>query len=569
MTELPALSVEHKKVSAPNPRFSALDALKTSYEVKGQHTDKIDISKQDADPPLVLQSFAGQNPNGTPLDNSIAVSKSGWILSAVNTNIRVFDSSGNSTFIRTLAAIANSLGTLNRTFDPHVLFDPEQERFVLMFLNGSSSENTSLIIGFSETDDPRGFWNFYRLPGNVKDKKWWSDYPFMSLSRTHLLISVLLWEDGEEGWDVDAEDENLWLVGLKEAYNGDSLKVSMLNELSYAGKQLWDSRPVRGGDQLYDDHLLICNRPKDALNDSIFIIQIEGEAGNPITAKIRALKATQSYGLQSNVTQLGGKKLRTNYCDIHSAYRFNKNLYFASNTMVSGNGRPGLFVGKIEDYINADVVQAQIIASDSLDLCYPSIAYAGGGWPDESAVVLCLQNSRASYPGCAVIRFDRDFNPSSPLTLKRGEGMMDVMADSLERWGDYTGAHTWFGHPGKVWVAGSFGRVNGGSQTWISLIANPDEKLTVKEVSNNPNAMVFPNPGRVARLKYEGLSGDCDLSITSAMGQIIFKSSFIPELGAGEIALYIPNEYKGFVVINIYDKQNARLVFTQKLLLID
>jgi len=538
MKDLPTLGVSIKTLEEFNAPLKRIDALKPQERVQATNTG-VTYKKQSPDP-RVLEGFLGQAPTGTPLDNNLAVSKAGLVFSCANTTIRVLDSTGKFLFSRSLSALANELGSLTRTFDPHTFYDFERDRFILVFLNGSNHSNTEVIIGFSETNDPREGWNFYSIPGNTSQNEWWSDYPFIGISKEALFISVLLWQDGESGWDTDAIDENIWQLDLEKGFAGDSLRVKQYHELSFAGKQLWNTRPMSGALESYGpEFFLLGNRPKDMTNDTLFLIRIKGnwdQQANEIS--IEPVIANNPYGLQPNVTQLGGKKLRTNYCDIQSGYYFNDALYFCSNSINFSSGRPGVFIGKIENLSGTPKAITQVFGVDSLDLNYPSMAYAGAGWPDESAIVMCLHNSQNSYAGTSVFSMGRDFTPSNLVRVKEGLGMMRVLVnDSLERWGDYTGVQRSYSHTGKVWFAGSYGLASGGSQTWIASAGNEDPSLSVPQAKQLEHT-AFPNPGKQFTLSF-ALEQDQEIGlfVYDMKGQLILHKN--QELMAGEQELKI------------------------------
>ena len=55
---------------------------------------------------------------------------------------------------------AGQLGLLDRYYDPKVIYDPLSDRFILVFLEGSTSSDTRIVVGFTETNDPTQTWNF-------------------------------------------------------------------------------------------------------------------------------------------------------------------------------------------------------------------------------------------------------------------------------------------------------------------------------------------------------------------------------------------------------------------------
>lgn len=559
LSALPEQDVEIQTLEIHQPHFKQLDAIKRPYPFSP--SEKLNKKKATPDP-VAVHGFAAQGPTGTPLDNNMAISRGGFIISAVNTTIRVLDSAGTNLFSRSLAGIANELGSLTRTFDPHALYDPEEDRFILMFLNGSDHTNTEIIIGFSETNDPRQGWNFYSVPGNTTTNEWWSDYPFMGISKKELFVSVLLWKDGETGWDTDAVNENLWQIDKASGYAGDSLLVKQYHSVQHGGKQLWNSRPMGGGDRLYEsDFYFLGNRPKDQSNDTIFLMRISGtvKEGNA-QLQLTALRANQAYGLQPNVTQLGGRRLRTNYCDIQNGYHFEDRLYFCANTRHPQTGRPAIYVGRVVDLNGTPKVEGQIFGVDSLDLNYPSMAYSGGGWPDESAMVMCLHNSQNSFPGTSVFAMGRDYTPSDLVRLKAGEGAMDILAgDSLERWGDYTGIQRDYAHTGRVWLAGSYGREQGTSQTWMACVSNQDPMLGVAP-EELPETRVYPNPGSYFYLEFPLTeSGEVRVQLYAADGKMLFDRP--QSLMAGKQRIRInPGTAVGVYKLVVRDAQGGILL---------
>ncbi|MFN9582819.1 MAG: hypothetical protein ACK566_09170, partial [Bacteroidota bacterium] len=99
--------------------------------------------------PELLRNFNGNVTQGTPNDNDMAINNSRRIISVVNTNMNVYNDSGTYLMGKTLSFFANKLGSLNRTYDPRVIYDPKKDRFILVFLQGTTSADTRIIVAFS------------------------------------------------------------------------------------------------------------------------------------------------------------------------------------------------------------------------------------------------------------------------------------------------------------------------------------------------------------------------------------------------------------------------------------
>ena len=89
-------------------------------------------------------------------------------------------------------------GSLN-DYDPKVIYDPMEDRFVLIFLLGNAPPSTYIVTCFPETSDPTGDWNVYFLDGDPFSTGHWSDYPAIALSEEELFITINLLVPGDPG----------------------------------------------------------------------------------------------------------------------------------------------------------------------------------------------------------------------------------------------------------------------------------------------------------------------------------------------------------------------------------
>ena len=141
--------------------------------------------------PYELINFEGNTyDNGIPDDNNIAVSDSGKILSAMNSTLNVYDSAGNLIKNISLGAFSNGLGLSQGKYDPKVIYDESADRFIAVCLNGTSDSTSYAIIGFSQTNDPAGNWNLYKISGNPLNDTTWSDFPIIKITQNELFLTL-------------------------------------------------------------------------------------------------------------------------------------------------------------------------------------------------------------------------------------------------------------------------------------------------------------------------------------------------------------------------------------------
>lgn len=496
--------------------------------------------------PLIQKSFPGNLPNGgTPMDNNVAVSHEGMVVSVVNTNIRIFDSTGKFLFSRSLSNFANKLGVLDRPFDPHVLYDVEEKKFIMMFLNGADHINTNIILAFSESSDPTQNWNFYKVEGNITPNQWWSDYPFFAVSDQELFIGVLLWDDDESGWDSDAKDENIWQINKFDGYEAKPLRSKIYNNLLINGRQVWNARPVSGAlSNAKYPFYFVANRPKDAQNDSIFLIKISGpmESGAD-SLSYEVLKSPINYGLQPNALQSGGKKLRTNYCDIQHAIIENNIIHLVSNSVNFNSGYSGVYYARID--FNTSNIEAQILDYPNYYINYPSVAYAGSGAADHSVIIACQHSNANSFAGVSAFYVNSNFEASAPLELIAGKAAVNILvSDSLERWGDYIGSCIWPGQIGKVWVAAAYANANGNYANQIFCLQNSDRALSTYSVQEEIPMSIYPNPiSEKFNIKFKADElGTYKIKIYTIEGKLL-KEYFYNNSLAGMKDIEIINEF--------------------------
>lgn len=446
--------------------------------------------------PTYLRGFMGNATNSTPNDNDIAVSNSNTVLSVLNTNIGVFNDTGKYLFSRSLSVVAKTLTGLNRTYDPRTLYDPENDRFILVFLQGSSSQDTRICVGFSKTNDPTKDWTFYQLPGNIWGDSSWSDYPIIAMNKHDLFITVNRLKDNTY-WKNGFLESVIWQVDKQQGFASDTLYQKAYYNIVYKNRPIWSICPARQGNQMQESYMnLISLRPEDDQNDTVFVHEVFGNVkSGKSELKLKVLKSPVAYGLQPNAYMPNGYKLQTNDARCLSALYVNNALYFAGNSMHFQSFSPSLFFCFIDGiWTSKPDISAQIIHHDSFDLGYPSLAYAGGGLGDKSVMLTCSYVSKTQFPGTGFYFIDRNLHLSDYVIAKQGESAIRLIGDTVERWGDYTGIQQKYNEPGVCWLTGSFGK-NMNNLTWLARVKTSDPGLPVNEILSNENHLVvYPNP---------------------------------------------------------------------------
>jgi hypothetical protein len=80
----------------------------------------------------------------------------------------------------------------NGPFDPRAHYDPYGGRFIHVALSDAQHANSSILVGVTQTNDPTGAWNLWRVdadPGNTL----WADYPNLGFNKDWIVVSINLY----------------------------------------------------------------------------------------------------------------------------------------------------------------------------------------------------------------------------------------------------------------------------------------------------------------------------------------------------------------------------------------
>lgn len=525
------------------------------------------------DAPLYVTGFNANTPQGTPNDNHLAISNDGIIVSVVNTNIRIYDTLGNMKTNRSLQNFASSLGVFTQNSDPRVIYDPKEDRFILLFFSGNTSSTNRIVVGFSKTSDPTGQWNIYALPGNYLNDTTWSDYPIVSITKNDLFITFNQLKDGE-GWQTGFRYSIIWQIDKSKGYAGDSLAFNYWSKPTHNGKPIWSICTVmEGSDFNATESYFISVRPDALSNDTVFLHTVSNSvASGNATFSTKVLKANTPYGLAPNAVQADGQQLATNDARALHAIIHNNRIYYAQNCKTPIANTAGVYLGRIDNPGDANpTVTGKIIGFDTIDLGYPSLAHIGKGNADFRTLLTCSFVSGKSYPGTAAFFIDNSGNFSEMLIVKQGDNNLNILIDSTERWGDYTGIQRRYNEDFTAWLCGSYARQNNSYGTWIAKVTIGDTTFissinSLQKASIKANA--FPNPAneRFSITFETQKENQTEIALCTVEGKIISKL-LEDRLKAGTNLFSFSTESltKGTYLLLI--KENGEIKATQKIII--
>ena len=437
--------------------------------------------------PVVGSNWLGNvNSGGSPLDNSIAISNGGIIVSAANTTIEIDDISGNLLYYNDLSTFFNDPNITN-TCDPVVLYDKLADRFIFFFQEcAGNSANSYLCIAFSKTNNPAtGGWWKYKLSGNPLNDNSWFDYPKMAISNNELYITGNLFYDA--GGNNQAI---LYQIQKAAGYSGSSLSWQYWNNISGSPFTLL---PVGSGQGLSFGPGCYLVSTKSAGASTINLYDLTDD----MTATNEQLNyysvSTTAYSPAANSSQLGTSCLLDNGdCRTLSGFYLNGIIHFVFHSDI-GSGWNGLNYNRLT--VSSTTNQSSIFGlSGSFDYSYPSVSSYATSTTDKSVMIGFGRASSSIYPEIRVVNCDNSMNWSGSTLVKSSSSYASYTSSTEERWGDYTGTTRKHNSSSpSIWMNGMFGRSDNKWDTWIAEIH--DNTVTGINENNNVNSLsVFPNP---------------------------------------------------------------------------
>jgi hypothetical protein len=505
--------------------------------------------------PQVLKGFSGALNEGTPNDNNMAVNDDSMVVSVLNTFIRVYTTSGAFKKNWSLEFFpkdpkntkpGTGVGVLDRTYDPKIVFDPVAKRYILVYLEGSASSDTRIIISFSKTNNPLDGWNVYQINGNPFGGKYWTDYPMIAINGEDLFLTANILKDSTD-WRDGFTQSLIWQFPKQSGFNADSLPYNLWSNIQFKGKSIWNICPVQDAFQPGKEGLYFLSvRPGDASNDTLFLHSINHNYshGNP-QYSYKILKSNLAYGLPPAAPQpRAGFRLQTNDARVLGAFYVNDKIQYVQTSMNHNNGRSSIYHGTVQypDQTQPGLT-AQLISYDSLDIAYPTIASAGNTVFGRQSMITFSHVGATTNPGTSVVYYDNAGQYSNLLMVKQGLGYINsFIVDSAERWGDYTSIQRSPIQPNRFWLSGSYGKSTNAVGTWLAEVAINDPSVGVTQIQQLPIQSAYPNPvADLITIPYRcSEAATLELQISNALGQVVYTTSAQVEAG----------QHKAFVHLN-------------------
>lgn len=531
--------------------------------------------------PTILKNTSVNPGSGTPNDNHLAVANDGKFIGVMNTVIRVFNDTGKPIKTWSLENFVipqkkiDPFTTLNRPFDPRVVYDPYEDRFIIVYMHGDNDKSSYIVVGFSSAGDPLKPWNVYKIPGNPLKDSAWSDYPIVSHNKEDLFFTLNILGNGTT-WEEGFREAVIWQLRKEDGYNGDTMHQNFFHNIKFENKPVRSICAIQNGPMPNGtDNYFVSVRPIDKQNDTVFLHHVTNSQKSGLaTIEMKLLKSPETYGFPSSAMQpdTGMRyKLRTNDCRVLCGIRSGNQIQYMQNSMNFKTLQAHLMHTTLYNINQPNpIIQAKLYTDDTLDFGYPALAYASMNENDPSVIITTVYSSLFHFPGMGMLFRNRYGEYSNYVKIKTGQSIIDYtyIPKGEQRWGDYEGIQAKYNEPGVFYCVGSYGKQNS-MFAYISRIKISD-KYSKQPIEN---IRVFPIPNNDGILNIE-LQANANAIYHGELYNIIGESvsaqsmhtniEFAVEAGTHLYQVHTHNLAVGVYQLKLYNEQN-NLVLTKKI----
>lgn len=468
------------------PEARAIKAEKLSHKRYSEgHHDATPASRVT---PVIDASFeANASVDETPSSNTIAVSDEGIIISANNDGIIYFNENGTRLYEAKWVDFFDDGQLTGSFFSPRALYDPVEERFILVTLHGKTPSTSRVVISFSTSSDPLDGWNVYKLPGNPLGDGSWFDFASIGISTNEVYVSGNLIEG------TTFKQAVVYQINKTDGYVAGFLDWQFWTDFFNGPVSITPASYGHNGD--YGPGIFLISSAAAGDDDYWFWDLDDDIDGDP--EFIGYIVPSEAYSPPADASQSGSPDLlETGDSRTTNAFYLDGIIHFVLNIDVGG-GFSGISYNRFS-VPQQSVTTTHLGESGGADLAHAGVASFATSASDQSVMISFLRSGAALFPEFRVVNVDAGMSWSSSTLVKGGETYVDRLP-GLERWGDYTGiARRHNSTDPRTWSAGSAGANVAGQidhtyKTWIGEVTN-GQNVSTKFIDKSIPFSVTPNP---------------------------------------------------------------------------
>jgi hypothetical protein len=545
-----------KKIKAHKPSSSLANLPQTGLRTAATTPTLPNNLRIDASFPVPVLNDA------YPPDEGIAVGNNGKVLTASNSALIAHSETGTTVASLSWDSFAGAITSNNLFFDPRVVYDPVNDRFIVVILNGSAEDmnrnpnyDSRIIVGFSQTNDPAGSYNLYKIElTNIVDtfEGDFFDYESIGISSGKLFIAT-----------NTSHLDHIWKLDLSEGYAGNSsVTTSIVDfELDFADSQRGEMFFIHNYNMNQDNFvyaLAVAYKSYEIFDIALIRLSDNSSKSEEVLlGQHKQYLAIDHYPSQPDGLELSmGERY-------FSGFVHNEKLTFSY--AFSNNGKRHIYLNDIDldgtDFSNSALGNNMAILDFSnIGLGYIEMVPVSCDGEDCDMILLLQTASASEYLTSKVAFINRNNAFSTPITVKRGTSNNDD-----ERVGDYIDIQKRYNESGEAWLIGQY--VFQHDEGWsvlgdwvaqvsvdgvLSIIEPPKPAITTK---------VFPNPSSdFVSIKIKGIDGRVSVNLYDVRGNHI-KHLITTGIGSEDyqLSFNIAHLKTGVYFLRIADQSNKVL----------
>jgi subtilisin-like proprotein convertase family protein len=440
------------------------------------------------------------------------------VMSGLNNNYRIQNKASGAVLSTVSIDTFWSASGGSGFFDPKMLFDPINQRWIVVALSDSSSTNSSVVIGVSQTSDPSGSYFLFRVDADASNLNW-ADFPSVGFNKNWVAVNV-----------------NMFSIGSGMYQNSKMLVVdyAQLRAGTFSGSFLTGTGFCSSPAATYSstESTLYVVTHISSGGGSYSLDTVTGSVGSPVytagTSKSRGLTWTQPGGqILPQAAPLSGASVCSPPCPLETqdsqvrgtpVVRDGSIYYAQTIGLPSGGGlthtavlwtKLSVATGNVAD---GGLVEDATATSNNGGkwYAYPHIAVNQLG----DIILGFSQFSSSQHPSAGYTYHDHTDGAGTmrdPLIFKVGEDYYHkTFSGTRNRWGDYSKAQVDPSNDTDLWVLQEYAKArvgtddgNTGSNSsrwgtwWSSISTAPNIVLTgstlVAENCSPTNGVIDPN----------------------------------------------------------------------------
>lgn len=187
------------------------------------------------DSPGTTTNFQGLTDNNTwfPPDTHGAVGTN-LVVTMLNSQVRVLTRGGAivSTVPLSTFWTSTNIGSFTQVFDPRIVYDPYNNRWIASAAVEPDSSNAGILIGVSRTSSPTNTgdagWNLRRVKADASSIRF-ADFPMLGFNKDWIVVSANMYWTSASG-NVGFDRDNFYVFNKTNLYAGNFTSPTLLSD---------------------------------------------------------------------------------------------------------------------------------------------------------------------------------------------------------------------------------------------------------------------------------------------------------------------------------------------------